>query len=103
MTPGETNNLRSQRWLGNGPYSFAPRSRTLQNALIDSDFAGKPVIAIVNTWSEMNTCRGHFRDVAQVVKRGVWEAGATQSGCLHVARRDHDEADGHALPQSAVH
>ena len=33
------------------------------------------MIAIVNTWSEMNTCRGHLRDVAQVVKRGVWEAG----------------------------
>ena len=75
MTPSETNNLRSQRWLGNGPYSFAPRSRTLQNGLTDSDFTGKPVIAIVNTWSEMNTCHGHLRDVAQVVKRGVWEAG----------------------------
>jgi hypothetical protein len=75
MTPRETNNLRSQRWLGNGPYSFAPRSRTLQNGLIDRDFAGKPVIAIVNTWSEMNTCHGHLRDVAQVVKRGVWETG----------------------------
>ena len=33
MTPRETNNLRSQRWLGNGPYSFAPRSRRLQNGL----------------------------------------------------------------------
>jgi Dehydratase family len=65
----------NQRWLGNGPYSFAPRSRTLQNGLTDSDFAGKPVIAIVNTWSDMNTCHGHLRDVAQVVKRGVWETG----------------------------
>ena len=45
------------------------------DGLIDSDFTGKPVIAIVNTWSEMNTCHGHLRDVAQVVKRGVWEAG----------------------------
>ena len=61
--------------MGNGPYSFAQRSRTLQNGLTDSDFAGKPVIAIVNTWSDMNTCHGHFRDVAQVVKRGVWETG----------------------------
>jgi dihydroxyacid dehydratase/phosphogluconate dehydratase len=49
MTPSETNNLRSQRWLGNAPYSVAQRSRTLQNGLTDSDFAGKPVIAIVNT------------------------------------------------------
>jgi hypothetical protein len=75
MTPRETNNLRSQGWLGNGPYSFAQRSRTLQNGLTDSDFAGKPVIAIINTWSDMNTCHGHLRDVAQVVKRGVWETG----------------------------
>jgi dihydroxyacid dehydratase/phosphogluconate dehydratase len=61
--------------LGNGPDSFAQRSRTLQNGLIDSDFAGKPVIAIVNTWSDMNTCHGHFRDVAQVAKRGVGNGG----------------------------
>ena len=61
--------------MGNGPYSFAQRSRTLQNGLTGSDFAGKPVIAIVNTWSDMNTCHGHFRDVAQVVKRGVWDTG----------------------------
>jgi len=47
----------------------------LQNGLTDSGFAGKPVIAIVDTWSDMNTCHGHLRDVAQVVKRGVWETG----------------------------
>jgi hypothetical protein len=45
MTPCEINNLRSQRWLGNGPYPFAPRSRTLQNGLTDSDFAGKPSVS----------------------------------------------------------
>ena len=61
--------------MGNGPYSFAQRSRTLQNGLTDSDFAGKPAIAIVNTWSDMNTPHGHLRDVAQVVKPGVWETG----------------------------
>ena len=61
--------------MGNGPYSFAQRSRTLQNGLTDSDFAGKPAIAIVNTWSDMNTRHGHLRDVAQVVKPGVWETG----------------------------
>src|SRR6201998_1512284 len=60
---------------GQGVYSFAPRSRTLQNGVTDSDFAGKPVIAVVNIWSDMNTCHGHLRDVAEVVKRGVWEAG----------------------------
>jgi hypothetical protein len=47
MTPCETNNLRSQRWLGNGPYSFSQRSRTLQKGLTDSDFAGKPSVSNV--------------------------------------------------------
>ena len=62
---------------------MTPReTSTLQNGLTDSGFAGKPVIAIVNTRSDMNTCHGHLRDVAQVVKRGVWETGATQSSCL---------------------
>ncbi len=39
------------------------------------DFAGKPVIAVVNTWSEINPCHTHLRDRAQDVKRGVWQAG----------------------------
>lgn len=39
------------------------------------DFAGRPVIAILNTWSEFNTCHSHFRERAEAVKRGVWQAG----------------------------
>jgi dihydroxy-acid dehydratase len=39
------------------------------------DFAGKPVIAIVNTWSDLTTCHSHFRTRAEEVKRGVWQAG----------------------------
>ena len=67
--------LRSQRWFGRGNASFAFRSRTLQGGMTIEDFAGKPVIGIVNTWSDMNTCHGHLREVAEAVKRGVWEAG----------------------------
>lgn len=40
-----------------------------------SDFMGKPVIAVVNTWSEINPCHTHLRDRAEDVKRGVWQAG----------------------------
>jgi dihydroxy-acid dehydratase len=40
-----------------------------------SDYAGKPVVAIVNTWSEINPCHSHFRARAEEIKRGVWEAG----------------------------
>jgi dihydroxy-acid dehydratase len=40
-----------------------------------SDYAGKPVIAIINTWSDINTCHTHFKQRAEEVKRGVWQAG----------------------------
>ncbi len=40
-----------------------------------SDYAGKPVIAIINTWSDINPCHAHFRTRAEEVKRGVWQAG----------------------------
>ena len=40
-----------------------------------SDYAGKPVIAIINTWSDINPCHAHFRARAEEVKRGVWQAG----------------------------
>ena len=39
------------------------------------DFKGKPTIGILNTWSEVNNCHTHFRDRAEEVKRGVWQAG----------------------------
>jgi len=39
------------------------------------DYAGKPVIAVVNTWSDLTTCHTHFRERAEEVKRGVWQAG----------------------------
>jgi len=39
------------------------------------DYAGKPVIAVINTWSDLNTCHSHFRVRAEEVKRGVWQAG----------------------------
>ncbi|HET9761885.1 MAG TPA: L-arabinonate dehydratase, partial [Casimicrobiaceae bacterium] len=40
-----------------------------------SDYAGKPVIAIINTWSDINPCHTHFKQRVEEVKRGVWEAG----------------------------
>jgi dihydroxy-acid dehydratase len=40
-----------------------------------SDYAGKPVIAIINTWSDINPCHTHFRQRAEEIKRGIWQAG----------------------------
>jgi dihydroxy-acid dehydratase len=68
--------LRSARWYGASDLrAFGHRSRTKQMGLAAEDYAGKPVIAILNTWSDMNPCHQHFRDRAQAVKRGVWQAG----------------------------
>ena len=68
--------LRSHRWYGvNDLRSFGHRSRTAQMGFHRSDYAGKPVIAIVNTWSDINPCHTHFRQRAEEVKRGVWQAG----------------------------
>jgi dihydroxy-acid dehydratase len=68
--------LRSHRWYGvNDLRAFGHRSRTAQMGYHGSDYAGKPVIAIVNTWSDINPCHGHFKQRVEEVKRGVWEAG----------------------------
>jgi dihydroxy-acid dehydratase len=68
--------LRSHRWYGARDLrSFGHRSRTAQMGYDRSDYAGKPVIAIINTWSEINSCHTHFRQRAEEVKRGVWQAG----------------------------
>jgi len=68
--------LRSHRWYGvKDMRSFAHRSRTAQMGYTRSDYAGKPVIAIINTWSDINPCHSHFRQRAEEVKRGIWQAG----------------------------
>ncbi len=54
---------------------FSHRSRLRQLGFTPADILGKPVIAIVNTWSEINPCNFHLRERADVVKRGVWQAG----------------------------
>jgi len=68
--------LRSHKWYGvNDMRSFGHRSRTAQMGYSRSDYAGKPVIAILNTWSDINSCHSHFRQRAEEVKRGIWQAG----------------------------
>ncbi|CAN5161714.1 L-arabinonate dehydratase [soil metagenome] len=68
--------LRSQRWYGAQDLrAFGHRSRTLQVGYNYEDFMGKPVVAIINTWSDINPCHTHLRQRAAEVKRGVWQAG----------------------------
>jgi dihydroxy-acid dehydratase len=68
--------LRSHRWYGvNDLRSFGHRSRTAQMGYSREEYAGKPVIAILNTWSDINPCHSHFKDRVEEVKRGIWQAG----------------------------
>ena len=68
--------LRSARWFAADDLrSFGHRSRTLQMGYSYEDFMGKPVVAIINTWSDINPCHAHLRIRAEEVKRGVWQAG----------------------------
>jgi dihydroxy-acid dehydratase len=68
--------LRSHRWYGvQDLRAFGHRSRTAQMGYHRSDYAGKPVIAIINTWSDINPCHTHFRQRAEEVRRGIWQAG----------------------------
>ena len=68
--------LRSYRWFGRDDLrSFGHRSRAKQAGFSAEDISGKPVIAILNTWSDANPCHAHFRMRAEEVKRGIWQAG----------------------------
>jgi len=76
-TPPKTaDTLRSARWFAPDDFrSFGHRSRMLQMGYATAEFAGKPVIAIVNTWSDANQCHSHFKARVEDVKRGVLQAG----------------------------
>ena len=68
--------LRSARWFAPDDLrGFGHRSRLMQMGYAQEDWAGKPCIAIINTWSGINPCHAHFRERAEDVKRGVYQAG----------------------------
>jgi len=72
----EPKQLRSQRWLGRNDFrSFNHRSRVMQMGYDAKDWEGKPLIAIVNNWSDYNPCHMHFKQRVDDVKRGVLQAG----------------------------
>src|SRR5581483_5085474 len=77
MTPKtKPEELRSFRWFGpDSMRAMGHRSRMMQLGYRTEDFTGKPVIGIINTWSEINPCHAHLRERADAVKRGVWQAG----------------------------
>ncbi|WP_159474464.1 IlvD/Edd family dehydratase [Dyadobacter sp. 3J3] len=70
------NKLRSRGWFGKeGKDGFIYRAWMKNQGYPADEFEGRPVIGICNTFSELTPCNGHFRELAESVKRGVWEAG----------------------------
>jgi dihydroxy-acid dehydratase len=76
MARKKSEELRSHRWFGESDMrGFGHHSRIAQMGYSRADYFGKPVIAIINTWSDINACHAHFRQRADEVKRGVLQAG----------------------------
>ena len=68
--------LRSARWFAPDDLrAFGHRSRAMQMGYDHVDWSGKPIIAILNTWSDTNTCHTHFKQRVEEVKRGILQAG----------------------------
>ena len=68
--------LRSARWFGPADLrSFGHRSRAMQMGYAPEEWQGKPVIAIINTWSDLQPCHTHFKQRVEDVKRGILMAG----------------------------
>ena len=68
--------LRSFRWFGPDTQRGAThRQRFHQLGYRREDFIGKPVIGILNTWNDINTCHGHFPERVKSIRRGVSQAG----------------------------
>jgi len=76
MTRKSYEQLRSARWFAPDDFrSFGHRSRAMQMGYDHADWQGKPVIALINTWSDLNSCHSHFRQRAEEAKRGILQAG----------------------------
>ena len=76
MSQKKPNELRSARWfLPDDFRSFGHRSRMNQMGYSADDYVGRPVIGIINTWSDLNQCHAHFKQRVDDIKRGVFQAG----------------------------
>jgi dihydroxy-acid dehydratase len=76
MSRKDPKSLRSHRWYGPDDLrSFGHRARAASMGCVPADYSGKPVIIIVNTWSDINPCHSHLRQRAEDAKRGIWQAG----------------------------
>jgi len=76
MARKKVEDLRSARWFAPDDLrSFGHRSRIMQMGYSPEDYKEKPIVAIINTWSDINMCHAHFKDRVEDVKRGIFQAG----------------------------
>jgi dihydroxy-acid dehydratase len=76
MTRKLPEGFRSARWFAHNDFrSFGQRSRMNQMGYSAADYAGKPIVGIVNTWSDLNQCHAHFKQRVEDVRRGILQAG----------------------------
>ncbi len=94
-------NHRSTRWFDPDDFrTFGQRSRMAQMGYAQEEYRGRPVIGILNTWSDINQCHAHFKTRVEDVKRGVLQAGGFPIELPAISLSEVDsEADDHALPQ----
>ena len=92
---------RSSDWYGKADKDgFGHRSWMKNRGLPADQFDGRPIIGICNTWSEFNPCNAHFRDIAERVKRGVYEAGGVPICLLYTSPSPRDKRQSR-MPSSA--
>ncbi len=83
--------LRSRNWFGRRDLDgFVHRSWLKTEGFSDLVFDGRPVVGIANSWSELTNCNAHLRQVAEAVKRGVWN-GATLADNVREAKSYNDD------------
>lgn len=76
MTKKHYEDLRSSRWFSpDDVRSFGHRSRAMQMGYSKEDWENKPLIGIINTWSDIQPCHSHFKQRVEDVKRGVFQSG----------------------------
>ena len=74
--PNKKGRYRSDKWLKNNDiYSWFRRGGFKAQGFSEAAFEGRPLIGICNSWSELTHCNAHLRQLAEAVRRGVWQAG----------------------------
>ena len=97
--------LRSRQWFSKtGKDGFIYRAWMKNQGIPAHELQGKPVIGICNTWSELTPCNAHFRELAESIKHGIYEAGGFPVEFPVMSLGENaDQANCNAVPQPGEH